>query len=55
MISSKRIVPRILFLTIVAASCTNEKIGDKSVIMEGVGVDDLAIGTLTIEEIKSQL
>jgi|SRR6266850_2242926 len=50
---SKKIIIRVSFiLTIGFASCTNERLGDKSIIKEGVGVDDLVIRTLTVAEIK---
>src|SRR5258708_21570351 len=55
MILNKGIIREILFLTIVVTSCTNEKLGDQSIIKEGIGVDDLEIKTLTVDEIKKQL
>ena len=55
MISNKRFIGQILFLTIVVSSCTNERLGDKSIIKEGFGVDDLSIRTLSVDEIKKRL
>ena len=55
MISNKIIIRISIVLTIAFASCTNEKLGDKSIIKEGVGVDDLTLRTLTVAEIKQVL
>ncbi len=37
------------------SSCSNQKIGDRSTIIEGFGVDDLAIQTLSVTQIKKRL
>jgi hypothetical protein len=55
MTSKKNFIRQFFFLTIALASCTHEKLRDKSIIKEGIGVDDFEIKTLLVDKVKSRL
>lgn len=44
-----------LCLSLILMSCKDDRLGQKSIVREGIGVDDFEIGTLTVDDVKSTL